>query len=84
MDIISEGNSLDPMELFIGREDLKLMESKIVETLSEFENEVLAAYIDGKKYQEIAVELHKDIKSIDNALQRVKKKVERCLSVKEQ
>ena len=84
MDILSEGNSLDPMELFIGREDLKLMESKIVETLSEFENEVLAAYIDGKKYQEIAVELHKDIKSIDNALQRVKKKVERCLLVKEQ
>lgn len=84
MDIISEGNSLDPMELFIGREDLKLMESKIVEMLSEFENEVLAAYIEGKKYQEIAKELHKDIKSIDNALQRIKRKVERYLSVKEE
>ncbi|NLL81938.1 MAG: RNA polymerase sporulation sigma factor SigH [Tissierellia bacterium] len=83
LDIVSESNSLDPMDLFIGREDLKQMESKIVEMLSDFENDVLAAYIDGKTYHEIAKELDKDIKSVDNALQRVKKKLEKYLSDKE-
>lgn len=82
IDIISESNALDPMELFIGREELNVMENKMGEILSELEMEVLMAYIDGKTYQEIAEELHRDVKSIDNALQRVKRKLERYLSSK--
>ena len=59
------------------------MEGKIEELLSELEWEVLTAYLDGKSYQEIAEELDRHVKSIDNALQRVKKKLERYLEIKE-
>ena len=79
-DMISGNKATDPMELFIGREDMDIMESKIGEVLSELEMEVLMSYIDGRTYQEIAEELNRDIKSIDNALQRVKRKLERYLT----
>ena len=45
--------------------------------LSDLEWEVFMSYLDGKSYQETAAELHRHIKSIDNALQRVKRKVEK-------
>ncbi len=79
-DMISGNKATDPMELFIGREDMDIMESKIGEILSELEMEVLMSYIDGKTYQEIAEDLNRDVKSIDNALQRVKRKLERYLT----
>jgi RNA polymerase sporulation-specific sigma factor len=44
--------------------------------------EVLMSYLDGKSYQEIACDLDRHAKSIDNALQRVKRKLEKCLSSK--
>ncbi|WP_314448370.1 sigma factor-like helix-turn-helix DNA-binding protein, partial [Selenomonas artemidis] len=40
---------------------------------------VLMSYLDGKSYQEIAVDLHRQVKSIDNALQRVKRKLEKYM-----
>jgi len=43
------------------------------------EQEVLTAYLDGKSYQEIADMLGRHVKSIDNALQRVKRKLEKYL-----
>ena len=46
--------------------------------LSDLEWKVLAA-LDGKSYQEIATELNRHVKSIDNALQRVKRKLERYI-----
>jgi RNA polymerase sporulation-specific sigma factor len=49
------------------------------EILSDLEWKVLMSYLDGKSYQEIAVELDRHVKSIDNALQRVKRKLERYL-----
>lgn len=49
------------------------------EILSDLEWKVLMSYLDGKSYQEIAVELTRHVKSIDNALQRVKRKLERYL-----
>ena len=52
---------------------------RIDEVLSDLEQEVLAAYLDGKSYQEIADNLGRHVKSIDNALQRVKRKLERYL-----
>ena len=48
--------------------------------LSSLEREVLSAYLDGKSYQEIAQELDRHVKSIDNALQRVKRKLEKFLA----
>ena len=54
MDVITEGRSADPEELLIGRESYVSIESRIDEALSPLERRVLAAYLDGKSYQEIA------------------------------
>lgn len=83
MDIISVNKVMDPMDLIIGREDLNIMESKMGEFLSDLEMEVLMCYIEDRSYEEIARVLERDVKSIDNALQRVKRKLERYLSIKE-
>nr|WP_281420420.1 RNA polymerase sporulation sigma factor SigH [Tissierella simiarum] len=83
LDVISGVKITDPEELIISREELDSMESKIGELLSDLEWEVLMAYIDGKSYQEIAEELDRHVKSIDNALQRVKRKLERYLEFRE-
>jgi RNA polymerase sporulation-specific sigma factor len=56
------------------------IEGKINEVLSPFELEVLYSYLQGISYQEIAKILNKDVKSVDNALQRIKKKVEKFLN----
>ena len=52
---------------------------KMNELLSDLEREVLALYLDGQSYQEISDELNRHVKSIDNALQRVKRKLEKYL-----
>lgn len=83
LDVLSGAKVTDPEELIISSEELYSMESKIVELLSDLEWEVLMAYLDGKSYQEIAEELDRHVKSIDNALQRVKRKLERYLELKE-
>lgn len=79
MDVISEENISDPEELVINREEYLGIESKMGEILSSLEWEVLTSYLDGKSYQEIAEELDRHVKSIDNALQRVKRKLEKYL-----
>lgn len=83
LDILSGVKIMDPEELIISREELKNIESKIGEILSDLEWEVLIYYLQGKSYQEIAVELNRHVKSIDNALQRVKRKLERYLETKD-
>jgi len=79
MDIIGEDSVSDPEEMIINREEFKGIEEKMGEILSELEWEVLSSYLQGKSYQEIAEELDRHIKSIDNALQRVKRKLEKYL-----
>lgn len=79
MDILGQGKIVDPEEMIINREDYVGMESRLGELLSSLEWEVLSLYLDGKSYQEIAGELDKQVKSIDNALQRVKRKLEKFL-----
>ncbi|NEU06430.1 MULTISPECIES: RNA polymerase sporulation sigma factor SigH [Clostridium] len=80
MDIISGVKISDPEELVISREELQNIENEIGQVLSELEMEVLMSYLDGKSYQEIACDLDRQAKSIDNALQRVKRKLEKCLN----
>ncbi|WP_313758352.1 RNA polymerase sporulation sigma factor SigH [Tissierella sp.] len=82
LDIISGFRTSDPEELMISREDLNLMERKMEEVLSELELEVLISYVNGMSYQEIAEDLDRHVKSIDNALQRVKRKLEKILEDK--
>lgn len=83
LDVISGAKITDPEELIISSEELYSMENQMVELLSDLEWEVLMAYLDGKSYQEIANELDRHVKSIDNALQRVKRKLERYLELRE-
>ncbi|WP_278246546.1 RNA polymerase sporulation sigma factor SigH [Clostridium lundense] len=82
MDILSEAKIADPEELIISREEMGHIQNEIGEVLSNLEMEVLMSYIDGKSYQEIACDLDRHAKSIDNALQRVKRKLEKCLNIK--
>lgn len=79
MDVIVEGKLSNPEDLIISQEDLDTIHAKINEVLSGLEQEVLNLYLDGKSYQEIAVYLNRHVKSIDNALQRVKRKLEKYL-----
>lgn len=80
LDVISGVKVTDPEELVISREEVVNIEHEIGEILSDLEMEVLMSYLDGKSYQEIACDLDRHAKSIDNALQRVKRKLEKCLS----
>lgn len=81
MDVISGSVIDDPEELMIHREDFDYMEEKMSEILSELEQQVLALYLDGQSYHEISEELNRHVKSIDNALQRVKRKLERHIEI---
>ena len=83
LDILSGTKITDPEELVISDEELYFMENQIAELLSDLEWQVFMCYLDGKSYQEIAEELDRHIKSVDNALQRVKRKLERYLELKE-
>jgi len=80
LDVLSGAKITDPEELVISREEVISIQNEIGEVLSELEMEVLMSYLDGKSYQEIACDLDRHAKSIDNALQRVKRKLEKCLS----
>lgn len=79
MDYISEESISDPEEMMINREEFNGIEDKMSEVLSDLEWKVLSLYLQGQSYQEIAEELNRHIKSIDNALQRVKRKLEKYL-----
>jgi len=79
LDVITGSKVSDPEELLISREEVDSIESKIGEVLSDLEWQVLTYYLQGKSYQEIAKDLDRHVKSIDNALQRVKRKLEKFL-----
>ncbi|MBQ7849514.1 MAG: RNA polymerase sporulation sigma factor SigH [Clostridia bacterium] len=79
MDVCAEGHSANPEEMLISQEDLAGIHQRIDEVLSGLEQEVLSAYLAGKSYQQIADNLGRHVKSIDNALQRVKRKLEKYL-----
>ena len=79
MDVITSPITDDPEYLMINREDYLFLEDKVSEVLSELEKRVLALYLEGRSYNEISELLNRHVKSIDNALQRVKRKLERHL-----
>lgn len=79
MDMIANVRVSDPEELIITREEFADIEKNMTYLLSELEWHVLLSYLDGKSYQEMAGETDRSIKLIDNALQRVKRKLEKYL-----
>ncbi|GGH40284.1 RNA polymerase sporulation sigma factor SigH [Paenibacillus segetis] len=83
LDVICGSQVCDPEELIINQEEFVGLEDKMSEILSELERKVLMLYLDGRSYQEIAVDLKRHVKSIDNALQRVKRKLEKYLEVRD-
>ena len=83
MDVVSAAPVSDPEELIISRENFADIELKMNEVLSDLEWQVLIAYLEGKAYNEMSQELHRHVKSIDNALQRVKRKLERYLEMRD-
>lgn len=82
LDVI-EGKVSNPEELYINQEELASMQSMMDETLSGFERQVLSSFLEGKSYQEIAERLSRQVKAVDNALQRIKKKLTRYLNARD-
>ena len=83
LDVISGAKALNPEDLIISKEEFDDIEMKMGELLSELERKVLVLYLDGRSYQEISEDLNRHVKSIDNALQRVKRKLEKYLELRE-
>ena len=75
-----EQKGLDPEQIMIEREKVKGMEGQIDKLLSSFEAQVLMYHLNGFSYSKTAELLKKDPKSVDNALQRIKKKLEKFLN----
>ena len=82
LDVITEDAPTNPEEVLIDREDLSVIEGRIGEMLSDLEKQVLVRYIEGKSYAEISEEMGRHVKSIDNALQRIKRKLLKYLKEK--
>jgi len=79
LDVITGVEAIDPQELLINREKFGDLQVKLSELLSDLERKVLDLYVEGRTYQEISIELKRHEKSIDNAIQRVKRKLEEVL-----
>ena len=77
LDVLSGACIADPEELVISREEFAEIEAKMEEVLSDLEWRVLLLYLEEKSYEEIAAVLDRRVKSIDNALQRIKRKLEK-------
>ena len=75
-EVVSNDMISDPEQVFISRENINLIYRKMEEILSPLEKQAVAMYLSGKSYIEIAEELDRRPKAVDNALQRVKKKLD--------
>lgn len=82
LDLMATTKIVNPEDIFIGQENVQDIEDIISKKLSKLEKQVLSLYLQGKNYQDIANELDKSHKSIDNALQRVKHKLEELIAKK--
>jgi RNA polymerase sporulation-specific sigma factor len=79
LDMLGKTSVNDPEELMINRENLSGIKDKMKEVLSSLERSVLGLYLQGDTYNEISEKIGRHVKSIDNALQRVKRKLEKYL-----
>jgi RNA polymerase sporulation-specific sigma factor len=74
--LLCDHHLADPADEIVSKERMDDMSRSMNRLLSSLEVEVLGLYVEGKSYQEIGEHLGRHVKSIDNALQRIKKKVE--------
>ena len=82
LDVITEEGISNPEEVLIDREDLSFIEGRIGQMMSDLEKEVLIRYMEGKSYVQIADEMGRHVKTVDNALQRIKRKLLKYLQRK--
>ena len=80
IDVLGAAQMSDPEETLISRETYENMEEQLLASLSPLERSVLILYLEGRSYVEIAESLNRSVKAIDNALQRIKHKLEKQLS----
>jgi len=78
--LMSPRRTSDPAELVVSAEEIEALRASMSRNLTDLEGEVLTLYMDGKSYEEIAGTLGNHVKSIDNALQRIKRKLQRHIS----
>lgn len=83
-DVICAEENLDPMDIYIDTEKFRDIERRINEELSELELRILIPYVNGKSYKEIAEETEETEKCIDNALQRIRRKFENYVMIREE
>jgi RNA polymerase sporulation-specific sigma factor len=84
VDFLASSRVIDPVELVVAEDEVHQIRTFLAEILSELEVEVLNLYLEGRSYQEIAAGLKRQAKSIDNALQRIKRKLETFLRQREE
>lgn len=75
LDVLESFEYSNPEQLLIEREDARAIRKKLKDDLSRFERQVLQLYLQGLSYQQIAEQLDKEPKAIDNALQRIRAKI---------
>jgi len=83
IDILSEESVCDPEELVLIKEQMATIDKQIKSELSQFEQDVLVLYLDGRSYQDISIRLKTHAKSVDNALQRIKRKLSKSITITE-
>jgi len=81
MDVLTSKRDTDPESLYISKEAIQSMKKSMDAILSSFEWKVLTGYLAGESYQEIATDLNRPLKSVDNALQRIKRKIEKNIKL---
>lgn len=79
LEVLESKTVEDPLETIIKREHFENIEDRIEKNLSQFEKNVLNKYIQGQSYSDIANSLDTQVKSVDNAIQRIRKKAIKCI-----
>ena len=74
-DLLESVENPNPAQLLIDQENANDIQEKLYKNLSKFERQVLLLYLQGSNYRQIAKQLHKEPKAIDNALQRIRGKI---------
>jgi RNA polymerase sporulation-specific sigma factor len=75
-DVLPATDVADPADLVVSAERIRALQEHVDEVLSDLETEVLRLHLEGRSYAEIAAQLQRHVKAIDNALQRIKRKLE--------
>ncbi len=75
LDVLESFENSNPEQLLIQREDARAIREKLKDGLSRFEQQVVQLYLQGLSYRQIAEQLDKEPKAIDNALQRIRAKI---------